>query len=505
MSQKIEELKIKDLIPYSGNTRTHDQKQIMQIASSIKEFGFTNPVLIDGANGVIAGHGRLLAAQKLSMETVPCLRLGHLTDAQRRAYVIADNKLALNAGWDEEALAVEIERLLEDGFDLDLTGFGEDEISEFLKDETEGLTDEDEVPEVPETPVTVEGDVWILGNHRVMCGDSTSADDVAALMDGKTAALLHADPPYGMGKEKDGVANDNLYAEKLDAFQMDWWRAFRSALDDNASAYIWGNAPELWRLWYAGGLKDSERLTFRNEIVWDKKAAGAGGISHMGAEGFRQYPNATERVLFFMLGEQGFNNNADNYWDGWDPVLNSLKTDCDAMGWGAEDIKRICGVGMYGHWFTKSQWTFIPREHYQKLQAAAIESSKDSDAFKRDHDALKRDFYATRAFFDNASDIMRDVWEFPRVTGEERHGHATPKPVAMMERVMKSSLPKGGLCVEPFGGSGSTLMGAEKTGRVCYTMELQPVYVDVIIKRWQNFTGKKATHAETGKTFDESF
>jgi DNA modification methylase len=196
-----------------------------------------------------------------------------------------------------------------------------------------------------------------------------------------------------------------------------------------------------------------------------------------------------------MLGEQGFNNNADNYWDGWDAVLKPLRADCDSMGWDASDIKRICGVGMYCHWFTESQWTFIPENHYKKLQEAALEHDafkREHDDLKREHDDLKRDFYATRAFFDNTHDNMTDAWEFPRVMGEERHGHATPKPVAMMERVMKSSLPVGGLCVEPFGGSGSTLMGAEKTGRACYTMELQEKYCDVIIKRWEDFTGNKA-------------
>jgi ParB-like chromosome segregation protein Spo0J len=176
---KIENLPTADLIPYVMNSRTHDAAQVAQIAASIKEFGFTNPVLVDADNGIIAGHGRLLAAQKLKLQEVPCIRLGHLTDAQKRAYVIADNKLALNAGWEDDVLKAELDRLADEEFDLSLLGFDEDEIDALLVDEeTEGLTDEDAVPEVPEQPVTVEGDVWMLGRHRLMCGDSTSIDAV---------------------------------------------------------------------------------------------------------------------------------------------------------------------------------------------------------------------------------------------------------------------------------------------------------------------------------------
>jgi DNA modification methylase len=314
-------------------------------------------------------------------------------------------------------------------------------------------------------------------------------------MDGAKASLLHADPPYGMGKENEGIANDNLYREKLDRFQMDWWEAWRPVIEDNGSAYIWGNAADLWRLWYVGGLNDSERLTMRSEIVWSKGSSGAGGMSLIGAEGVRQYPPSTERCLFFMLGEQGFNNNADNYWEGWEGIRSKLADDCDAMGWEAADIKRICGVGMHSHWFTRSQWTFIPEQHYKKLQAVAREHDafkREHDAFKREHDDLKREFYATRAYFDNAHDNMTDVWEFGRVTGEERHGHATPKPVEMVARAIKSSSTAGDVVAVPFGGTAPELIAAEQLGRKCYGMEISPAYCDVIIQRWENLTGNKA-------------
>lgn len=490
------------LIPYARNSRTHSDEQVSKIAASIKEFGFLNPVIIDGDNGIVAGHGRVMAAQKLGLTELPCIEANHLTDAQRRAYIIADNRLALDAGWDDEMLRIEFAELDGLGFDLELTGFELDEIDALQVDEiAEGLTDEDAVPEPTDEPVSVLGDVWLLGNHRLMCGDSTSVDAVEKLMAGEKAALLHADPPYGMGKEGDGVANDNLYGNKLDAFQMEWWATFRTFLEDNAGAYIWGNAPELWRLWYCGGLADSERLTFRNQIVWDKKH-GMG----MGSETHRQYPTVTEHALFFLLGEQGFNNNADNYWEGWDGLRTYLVEEKKKSGLTNDQIKAATNTS-HTHYWTTSQWAFPTKEHYQAIQNLAKGDAfkREYDDLKREYDDLKQEFYATRAYFDNAHENMTDVWEFPRVTGAERHTHATPKPVAMMERVMRSSLPNGGLCAEPFGGSGSTLMGAEAAGRKCYTMELQPKYCDVIIKRWQDFTGQEAVLEQSGDKFNDMF
>jgi DNA modification methylase len=309
-------------------------------------------------------------------------------------------------------------------------------------------------------------------------------------MDGKKAVLLHADPPYGMGKESEGVENDNLYREKLDAFQMQWWAAFRRYLEDNASAYIWGNPEDLWRFWYAGGLRDSERLTFRNEIVWDKK------YGHGMASGNkRQFATVTERALFFMLGEQGFNNNADNYWEGWEPIRSYLDGERKRSGLTTDQCNKICDKqNMTQSAFTKGGFRLILREDYEKLRDAT-----NGDAFKREYDNLKREysdlkrqFYATRAFFDNTHDNMTDVWSYPRVMGEERFGHATPKPVEMAVRAIKSSSPINSVVVEPFGGSGTTLIAAEKLGRRCFGMEISPQYCDVIVERWENLTGRKA-------------
>ena len=472
------------------------------VVDALQKVGAARSIVIDEHGVILAGNGVTEAAAEAGITKVRVIdasgdeliavRRSGLTDEQKVALAIYDNRGAELAEWN-------IEQLVQDqanGIDLTPYFFAEELAKLLPADGTAGLTDADEVPKARATDIVL-GDLFVLGRHRVLCGDSTKAEDVGRLMAGQKAALVHADPPYGMGKEKDGVENDNLFAEKLDAFQMSWWRSFRPHTQDNGSAYIWGNSEGLWRLWYRGGLKDSERLTFRNEIAWDKKTAmGMSSADH------RQFPTATERCLFFMIGEQGFNNNADNYWDGWEGVRSALEADCKKMGWTPDDIKRICGVGMYSHWFTKSQWTFIPEEHYRKLQSAAREHDafkrehdelkREHDAFKREHDELKREFYATRAYFDNTHDNMTDVWEFPRVTGEERHGHATPKPVAMICRAIQSSTAQGALIVEPFLGSGTTLIAAEQLGRQCYGMEISPCYCQVIIDRWEAFTGLKA-------------
>jgi DNA modification methylase len=507
---------INTLAPYARNSQTHSADQVSQIADSIKDFGFTNPVLIDEGGQIIAGHGRVLAANKLQLEEVPCIVLSGLSEEQRRAYVIADNKLALNAGWNLELLSLELTELNDADIDLSKLGFSDAELSDLLDLPRGAKSDPNEnaVPKLEKVPISRTGDVWLLGKHRVMCGDSTSEADVASLMAGARAQLMHADPPYGMGKEADGVVNDNLYGSKLDEFQMRWWKAFRPHLDANASAYIWGNAPDLWRLWFAGGLAASEPLALRNEIVWDKKS-----IAGMASPDLTQYPIASERCLFFQFGRHIFlvNQTKDDYWPGWDPIRLYLATEKENAGFTASKVREICGNHMHGHWFGTSQWVFISRDNYEKLQSAA-----GGAAFLRQYDELqaeyrhlhaiftgavrdpaRRDFDAARPFFDNAHDIMRDVWEFPRVVGEARFGHATPKPVAMMERIMRSSMRDGDVCIEPFGGSGSTLIGCEKTGRVCYTMEVDSLYVDVIVRRWQQFTGKNATLETSGALFDD--
>ena len=477
-------MKLSTLRANPTNPRIIKDEKFQKLVKSIEEFPEmleARPIVVNPEMVVIGGNMRFKACKAAGLKEAP-VYMATWGETKDRQFIIKDNVSSGENDFDILANEWDAEELNEWGLDV---WTGEPE-------ETEGLTDPDDVPEVPEEAKTKLGDLYILGEHRLLCGDSTKAEDVEKLMDGEKAVLVHADPPYGMGKEKDGVLNDNLYADKLDAFQMDWWRAFRPHLEDNASAYIWGNAPELWRLWYRGGLSESERMTMRNEVVWDKKH-GEG----MNSEKHRMFPTATERALFFMLGEQGFNNNSDNYWEGWESLRTYLKTERDKMGWNNKVVAGFFGFHprMADHWFSQSQWSMPTKEQYKRLQQEAKNDAfkREHDDLKREHDRIKEEFYKTRAFFDNTHDNMTEVWQFQRVKGEERLGHATPKPVEMMERIMKSSAPSGAITIEPFLGSGSTLIAAEKTNRKCYGMELDPKYCDVIVKRWEDFTGKKAS------------
>ena len=488
------------IIPNPRNPNKHPDKQVALLAKIIRHQGWRAPIVVSKRSGfIVTGHGRLEAAKLLQVQTVPVNFQDFATEADEWAHLVADNRIAELAEIDSGELSGLLKELEAAGVDLDLAGFDAESLVEVEgfdvpESDVDAEPQIDRAAELQKEWGTETGQLWALGDHRLLCGDSTKAEDVARLMGGERAALVHADPPYGMGKEKDGVQNDNLYADKLDAFQMAWWKAFRPHIEDNGSAYIWGNSEDLWRLWYCGGLKDSERLTMRSQIIWDKPPSASPWGSPIGSDKMRSYPHGYETCLFFMLGEQGFNNNADNYWEGWEPIRSYLAAEMEKCG-GVKNWKAALGNQMGGHYFTKSQWCFPTEEAYKKLQAFANGDAfkRDHDALKRDHDELKREFYATRAYFDNTHDKMTDVWSFPRVTGEERHGHATPKPVQMIARAIKSSTPDGGIVVEPFLGSGTTLIAAEQLGRKCYGLEISPGYCAVILQRFKDATGKTPT------------
>lgn len=388
----LESISIDALIPYARNSRTHSDAQVAQIAASIKEFGFTNPVLIDEDGGIIAGHGRTLAARKLGLSEVPCLRLSYLSEAQKKAYVIADNKLALNAGWDDEMLKVELSELKDLDFDLSLIGFDTDELANLLEPEqVEGLTDEDEVPELPETPVTVEGDVWILGNHRLMCGDSTSIDAVEKLMAGQKADMVFTDPPYGVDYK--GINNDSR-----------------------------------------DGLEDLLREVFANYIATSKSGASI-------------YCFHSDRCadVFHKVFREFFHFSSMIIW-----AKNSLT---------------------------------LSQTDYQSQHEPCLYGWMDNG---------KHSWYSDRK--------QTSVWRFDK---ERVVGHTTPKPVGLVEKAIVNSSKGGDVILDLFGGSGSTLIASEKVGRHARIMELDPKYIDVIIKRWQEFTGKTAYHEVTGEAFAE--
>jgi len=380
---EIRQVKVEALIPYAKNSRTHDDAQVAQIAASIKEFGWTNPILVDGEHGIIAGHGRLMAARKLGMTEVPVIELKDLTETQKKAYIIADNRLALNAGWDNNMLTIELNELLEDKFSLELLGFNADELNALLNptEVNEGLVDEDEVPEPPPEPITKLGDIWILGNHRLMCGDSTSIDAVDKLMEGQRSDMVFTDPPYnvafnGRSGKFDVIKNDNLPEEQFAEFIKDWLQTFN--VNKPNSYYICCN-------WAFYGLLQLE-LKPKACIVWAKNVFGLG----------KGYRHQHEFILFDGLVDPDVKNETD-------------------------------------------------------------------------------------------------LWQIAK---DSKYVHPTQKPVALSERAIKNSTKPNNIVLDYFGGSGSTLIGCEKTGRKARVMELDPKYCDVIVKRWENFTGKKAVLAE---------
>lgn len=473
----MERLPVKTLKANPNNPRVIRDEKFKKLVKSIKEFPEmleARPVVVNPDMVVLGGNMRLKALREAGVEEAP-VYIASWDEVKQRQFIIKDN---VGFGeWDWDALANEWnEEELQD-WGLDIPGF--EEMQEVLEAEE----DDFDVPDEIKTDIVL-GDLFEIGEHRLLCGDSTDGGNVEKLMNKEQAVLLHADPPYGMGKEKEGVLNDNLYKDKLDRFQMEWWTAFRPYLTNNASAYIWGNAPDLWRLWYKGGLEDSERMTMRNEIVWDKKH-GEG----MGSDKHHMYPTASERCLFFMLGEQFVESvNTYDFPNEWQPIQSYFEEQARKSNIKSEDIRRVCGVGMFSHWFTRAQFLFMPEKHYHTLRV------NYPDSFRREWSELKSEWdkvkgiptekmQASRSYFDNTHDSMIEVWEYGRVTGEERHGHATPKPIEMMNRIIKSSSPDNALMVEPFLGSGTTMVAAHQLGRKCYGMELDPKYCQVIVDR----------------------
>jgi len=400
--EKIEQWEIDRLIPYARNPRKNDHA-VDKIASAIREFGFKVPIIAKSNGDVVDGHLRLKAAQKLGMDTVPVVIADDLTDAQVKAFRISVNRMAEFAEWDDELLRVELDELGELGFDLDLTGFSLDEIEALMPEEIPpGLTDEDAVPEVQAEPISKLGDVWILGNHRLMCGDSTSVSAFDTLMAGSLADLVFTDPPYGMSyqggrgkKNFDMIKNDDAQGDDLVRLVRDALATVRACSKEGASSYVcfpWRTYSEFEAAVTACGMDISAC------IVWDKKSIGLG----------HQDYRPQHEFMFYSKGGQ---------------------------------------------------------------------------------------FYGDRS--------QSDVWYMSRGnTGA--YIHPTQKPVELIERAVGNSSKKGDIVVDCFGGSGSTMIACEKTGRHARLMELDPKYVDVIVRRWEEFTGKQATREADGAVLDQA-
>jgi DNA modification methylase len=393
--------RVGDLTPYARNARTHSDEQVAQIAASIKEFGWTNPILVDGEKGLIAGHGRLAAARKLGMEEVPVIELTHLSETQKKALILADNKLALNAGWDAELLNLELEELELEGVDLNLVGFGEEE-RDALRPEVvnEGITDEDAVPETPEEPITKPGDIWILGKHRLMCGDSTSVNAVDKLMQGKKADLTFTSPPY----------NANTKAGDGDIFTSK-------------------KSKKLYADGYSDNLPSSEYVDFVKSVL---------EICFVVTDGF----------IFWNISY-----NANSRFEYIQQITDRLPY----------LIEQIC---------------------WKKTSTIPFKGS-----MMRDWEPIY--LFSTNGELLGLQDVVSNFWSISN-TNSQAENHKACFPVDLPAKGISIVRKKTGVVFEPFGGSGTTLIAAEKSGRIAYLMELDPKYCDVIVRRWEEFTGQKA-------------
>src|SRR5574344_1594483 len=395
---KIIKIKIEDLKPYKNNAKLHPEWQIEQIIKSIEQFGFNDPIAVWGEDNIIVeGHGRLEAVKKLGYTEVECIRLDHLTEEERKAYTLAHNKTTMNSDFDFDLLKLELDDIK--GIDMSDFGF---ELDLDLDDE-EVVEDDFEV-EIPEEPKAKLGDIYQLGNNRLMCGDSTKIEDVEKLMNGEQADMVFTDPPYGMKKENDGVANDNLNYDDLLEFNKKWIPITFNNLKDNGSWYCWGIDEPLMDI-YSNILKPmakENKITFRNLITWNKFFEQKPTAIEM----MRSYCIYDEKCLFVMCGVQGFNNNSDNYFEGYEPIRKYLEYEAKKINLDSKKLKEICGVGMFNHWFTKSQWDLMKEEYYE---------------IKKQYNEIKKQWYETRAYFDNTHETyMTEVWNFKTASGEER-------------------------------------------------------------------------------------
>lgn len=413
---------ISSLKPFERNARTHSAKQINQIAASIREFGFTNPVLIDQTNAIIAGHGRVAAARSIGLEKVPTIRIEHLSEAQKRAYVIADNKLAENAGWDREILAIELQHLssLDLAFDIEITGFETAEIDLLVDGKQPQLSTDDAIPEIGGPLITQPGDLWQLGNHRLLCGDATSPDTFVRLLQGERVRLVFTDPPYnvpidghvcGLGSVKHrefAMASGEMTARQFTDFLHCIFMNLADVSTDGAIHFIcmdWRHIEEIMRA------SKGAYPELKNICVWNKDNGGMGSF----------YRSKHEFVFVFKVG------------DG--PHLNTIE------------------LGKNGRYRT-NVWDY-----------AGVNSMKSGRL-------------------------------------EELAMHPTVKPVALVIDAIKDCSKRGDIVLDPFGGSGTTLLAAEKAKRTARLIEIDPVYVDVAVKRWQKLTGMPALNA-SGLAFNE--
>lgn len=477
----IEQVKLSKVKNNPNNPRLIKDDKFKKLVNSIKEFPEMlkiRPIVVNEDMIVLGGNMRLKACKEAGLKELFIIKASELTEEQQREFIIKDNSGFGEWDWDMIANEWDTEQLDEWGIDLPLFDDG---------DVLEAEEDDFTVPTETEIHTDiVEGDVIEIGKHRIVCGDSTSSDVLNKLMIGQKADLAHNDPPYGMKKEKDGVQNDNLNFYDLLQFNRDWIPLQFSHIKENGSWYCWGIDEPLMDLYYdiLKPYKEDGRLSFRNLITWDK-----GNGQGQNSDRTRSYATADEKCLFVMMGAQEMSQNKDQFPEEWRGVLEYLKGERDRMKWKTADVIEITGKTSASHYFTESQFMIPTKEYYDKLR----EASKGK-AFMREFKDLKletskilKEFRSKRAYFNNVHDNMNNVWHFDRHTrnGDEG-GHATPKPILLCSRVIKSSCPEGGLVIDAFLGSGSTMVAAHKLGRICYGTELSEKYCQVIIDRMVN-------------------
>lgn len=441
---QVERRPTSSLVPYARNSRTHSNEQIDQLVESMREWGWTTPILVDETGSIIAGHGRVIAAQRLGLPEVPVIVARGWTDAQRRAYVIADNKLALNAGWDEDILAAELGDLRGLGFNLDLTGFDFKELDALMTPSKQtGKTDPDAVPDTPARPTTRSGDVWLLDWHRVMCGDSTRTADLRKLMGSGLADLWLTDPPYNVDYEGGTkgalkIPNDKMGDAAFRKFLAEAFTAAAASMKPGAAFYIWHSDAEGFN--FRAACRDANLRT-RQCLAWKKNAM---------VLGRQDYQNKHELCLY------GWKDGAAHKWFG-----GRKQTSVRELGDGSPFVKREDG-----------RWEI-------SIGTRCLIVSGDAEV----------------------QELVPSMLEFDRPTRSKEH--PTMKPVALFELQIQNNTKAKGVVLDSFGGSGTTAIACERLGRHARLMELEPKYCDVIVQRWQEFTGNRAVLEATGQSWDD--
>jgi len=464
---KIEYRYVGTLKPNPTNPRTHTPAQIEKLAKLIKAHGWTNPILVDGKNGILAGHGRLQAAKQLGMQRVPVIELAGLSAAQKRAYLLADNRAALDAGWNEELLASEFSALKDMGFDLEMTGFELPEIAQILEPDPSDPT-EPETPALQRKAITKAGDIWQMGEHRLICGDSTKPAVLEALTAGRQASMVFTDPPYGVSYvarsgDFEMISGDDLRRGQLADLLR---KAFAAALPHTTQEsgwYVWHASAT--REDYAAALRDTG-LVENSYIIWAKPQ--------------------------IVLGW------ADYRW-AHEPCFYAARQGVRAAWHGGRDQSTVWRVSAQGH-AAGLRTTIGAGVTITTKEGEIHVTSTQPKGRKIRHVHLA----PGQALLLEAGGGAQDLWEVSRDNGHGKDNalHPNQKPVELARRAIANSSTEGEIVLDMFAGSGSTLMAAEQLGRVCYAIELDPLYADVIVRRWQDATKGTAHHAKEKRSFD---